>query len=547
MTPPPKTLPLLLLFLLIAPHLLASASAAFVSRGLSASDAARIRRRQLLQYSSGGDHGHDDVAAVDPSYSFPNPRLRDAYVALQAWRRAILSDPRNVTGTWHGPDVCAYAGIFCAPSPTDPHLTVVASVDLNHADLAGHLPEELGLLTDLAVLHLNSNRFCGLLCALHELDLSNNRLVGPFPDVVLRMPGLRYLDLRYNDFEGPSSSTASSTPSSSTPTDSASGIPDNVGNSPASVLVLANNDFGGCLPASVANMSGTLDQIILMNTGLKSCIPPEIGALKGLTVLDLSFNKLMGAIPGELAGLRSVEQLDLGHNRLVGDVPEGICHLPRLQNFTYSYNFITGEPRVCLLVDHVFDRRNCVPDRPDQRSPEHCSFFENHHSTTPHRRHPTTRCHRRTGTSRHRRLQPTPRSHRRHTTRYHRRTATSRHHLQPTTSRHHRHLQSTTIRHRRPTTRCRRRTGTSRRRRHRPASPSTTTRRRHRLPPRRTRRCRPRSGTRHPRRHHGSCPSCRCTTTRPRPRRRPGGRREKLDSFREFFFPYLVIGHTVHC
>ena len=137
MTTPPRntTLPILLVFLLLAPHLLATpAAAAFASRGLSASDAAHIRRRQLLQYHGGGGDDGSDVV-VDPSYAFPNPRLRDAYVALKAWRRAILSDPHNVTGSWTGPDVCAYGGVYCAPSPQDPGLTVVASVDLNHADL----------------------------------------------------------------------------------------------------------------------------------------------------------------------------------------------------------------------------------------------------------------------------------------------------------------------------------------------------------------------------------------------------------------------------
>ncbi|KAL5228303.1 hypothetical protein ABZP36_016568 [Zizania latifolia] len=340
--------------------------------------------------SSGGGHGGGagDVP-VDQSYAFPNPRLRDAYVAMQAWKRAVLSDPRNVTATWHGPDVCAYYGVFCAPAPHDPHLVVVAGVDLNHADLAGHLPDELGMLTDLAVLHVNSNRFCGLvprsldkLGLLHELDLSNNRLVGAFPDVVLRLPSLRYLDLRFNDFEGPVPSELFDRPLDAIFLNSNRlrfQIPDNVGNSPASVLVLANNDFGGCLPASVANMSGTLDEIILMNTGLKSCIPPELGMLTGLTVLDISHNKLMGAIPAELARLEKIEQLDLGHNRLVGEVPEGICHLPHLQNFTYSYNFITGEPPVCMHVKALDDRRNCIPDRPDQRPAEQCQFFNTHH------------------------------------------------------------------------------------------------------------------------------------------------------------------------
>jgi hypothetical protein len=54
----------------------------------------------------------------------------DEGVALQAWRRAILSDPYNVMGSWLGANVCAYHGGFYVPSPQDPDLTVVASVDL---------------------------------------------------------------------------------------------------------------------------------------------------------------------------------------------------------------------------------------------------------------------------------------------------------------------------------------------------------------------------------------------------------------------------------
>jgi hypothetical protein len=134
--------------------------------------------------------------------------------------------------------VCNYTDVYCVPLPFGPDrrsALVVAEVDLNHGDIAGFLPPELALLPDLALLHLNSNRFCDVLPRalrrlrlLHELDLSNNCFVGPFSDVVLDLPTLRFLGVRFNDFEGtraPSclaSSTARSTPSSSTTTASAS-------------------------------------------------------------------------------------------------------------------------------------------------------------------------------------------------------------------------------------------------------------------------------------------------------------------------------------
>ncbi|KAK9021805.1 hypothetical protein V6N11_011774 [Hibiscus sabdariffa] len=72
----------------------------------------------------------------------------------------------------------------CAPALDDPKQRAVAGVDLNHADIAGYLPVELGLLTDIAPIHLNSNRFCGKipksfsrLELLYESDVSNNRFI----------------------------------------------------------------------------------------------------------------------------------------------------------------------------------------------------------------------------------------------------------------------------------------------------------------------------------------------------------------------------------
>lgn len=340
----------------------------------AAADAAAGQQRRTL------------LAGDDNAYAFPNPRLRDAYVALQSWKRAILSDPRNVTGSWSGPDVCAYYGVFCAAALDDPCSRAVAGLDLNHGDIAGTFPDELGLLTDIAVLHLNSNRFAGTLpetlpklSLLHELDVSNNRLSGGFPQHILCLPNVKYVDIRFNNLCGPVPPAIFDKNIDALFINNNHfefELPENLGNSPASVIVLANlGKLSGCIPPSIGKMAGTLNELVILNSGVKSCIPQEIGQLRELTVLDLSFNELQGTLPESMAGLRSLEQLDVAHNELSGHIPEAICALPRLANFTYSFNYFCGEPERCAALRRNDDRQNCIAGRPDQRPADQCLAF----------------------------------------------------------------------------------------------------------------------------------------------------------------------------
>ncbi|KAG6419496.1 hypothetical protein SASPL_121718 [Salvia splendens] len=332
-------------------------------------------------------HHHSPAAGRHAQKNATAIRLRQAYDALQSWKRVIYSDPRQLTSNWRGPDVCAYTGVFCAPHPNDTSITsTVAGIDLNHGDLAGFLPESLGLLSDLALLHLNSNRFCGVLPSslanlslLFELDLSNNRFVGPFPAVVLSLPSLHYLDLRFNEFEGPVPNQLFNNKLDAIFINNnrlTSVIPASLGSSSASVVVFANNRFSGCLPPSIAKFADTLEELLLINSSISGCLPVELGFLYKLRVLDVSQNDIVGEIPYSLAGLAHLEQLNLGHNRLTGAVPEGICALPNLVNFTFSYNFLCEEEGICgnLTARGVAydDRRNCLPEKPRQRSKKEC-------------------------------------------------------------------------------------------------------------------------------------------------------------------------------
>ncbi|RYQ95219.1 hypothetical protein Ahy_B08g090281 [Arachis hypogaea] len=99
-----------------------------------------------------------------PSGSSSESNLDGAYTALQAWKFAITDDPKKILGTWVGPNVCSYKEVFCDFTEDEmgasaSAFSVVASMDLNHANFQGTLVKELFLLTDMSLFHLNSNSY----------------------------------------------------------------------------------------------------------------------------------------------------------------------------------------------------------------------------------------------------------------------------------------------------------------------------------------------------------------------------------------------------
>ena len=89
--------------------------------------------------------------------------------------------------------------------------------------------------------------------------------------------------------------------------------------------------------------------------GLWGTIPPELGALDELRVLQLRGNVLTGSIPPELGRLTHLEELDLTDNYLGGHVPKELSSLTALEDLTLGGNFLTG----CIppkLAGLEFDR-----------------------------------------------------------------------------------------------------------------------------------------------------------------------------------------------
>ncbi|URD88819.1 Pollen-specific leucine-rich repeat extensin-like protein, partial [Musa troglodytarum] len=203
---------------------------------LSNAETASIVHHQLLALSEKGDLLDDLEFDVEIDAAIANPCLRCTYIALKAWKKAMYSDTHNFTGNWVSPD--------------------------------------LGLFINVALLHINSNRLYNIipqsisrLKLLHELDACNNRFVGLFPDVALRLLSLKHLDLRFNDFEGALLSALFDKELDAIFLNDnrfSSQMLDNFGNSKASVVVIDNNKIYGCLSNSIGKMTTTLNEFVLI-------------------------------------------------------------------------------------------------------------------------------------------------------------------------------------------------------------------------------------------------------------------------------------------
>ncbi|KAJ7514908.1 hypothetical protein O6H91_23G065700 [Diphasiastrum complanatum] len=351
-------------------HLLAQAAAIFQAYS---HDAPTLPRNQVT---------------IEPSADQCNNSLADAYIALQQWKKAITNDPLRITATWVGPNVCNYGGVFCSPSPDNSSENVVSGIDLNHAHLAGTLPEEIALLNYLALFHVNSNDFEGFipfsfrkLSLLFELDLSNNRFFGAFPVHLLDLPSVAYLDLRFNRFEGvlPASLFNKQTLDAIFLNDNrlVGAIPFNLGDSAVSVVNFANNLFDGSIPDTVGQMHKTLNEILFLNNSLSGCIPRQIGELTQLTIFDASFNRLGGTLPDTISAMISLIGLNIADNLLTGFIPAAICNLQSLRSINFSNNFFTGVSPECLrsLSIKVDESENCIPNGALQRSLQQCKDF----------------------------------------------------------------------------------------------------------------------------------------------------------------------------
>ena len=107
------------------------------------------------------------------------------------------------------------------------------------------------------------------------------------------------------------------------------------------VLDLGVNYLTGTIPPELGGLAN-LRELDLRWNDLIGTIPPELGGLANLRVLDLGFNYLTSTIPPELGGLANLRELDLGWNDLTGTIPPELGGLANLRELSLDDNELTG-------------------------------------------------------------------------------------------------------------------------------------------------------------------------------------------------------------
>ncbi|KAB1227640.1 Receptor-like protein 12 [Morella rubra] len=240
-----------------------------------------------------------------------------------------------------------------------PHSCALQTLDLSGNQLEGKLPKSLANCTKLEVFNVGNNHLkdlfpCHLknISMLRVLVLRSNKFKGPIngcPGPDFTWTRLQIFDVASNNFTGkfPFKNLSAW-----------KAMMDGEDEARSELTHLQFNFLGfdelhyqDSVSVTVKGLDIELVKILTIFTSIDlSCnsldgrIPEEVGVLKSLYVLNLSHNGFTGQIPISLANLTHLESLDLSSNKLTGNIPVQLAEsLNFLSVLNLSFNQLVGK------------------------------------------------------------------------------------------------------------------------------------------------------------------------------------------------------------
>ncbi|KAG7348249.1 RHS repeat-associated core domain containing protein [Nitzschia inconspicua] len=346
----------------------------------------------------------------DPFKVYQRYALMALYFATsgQLWEEIPWTDNTMV-------HTCDFVGVDC-----DEKRQVVI-LNLYLRKLRGRIPDDLGLLTQLTSLTLNSNLLEGdiptflfdKLTNLESLDLSQNEfsstlnpsiskltnlkyllldqltgLTGTLPESLKTLSNLRLLRLEQSQMKAPIFDFVPHWPKLETldlkqslftgtiPTSiaewenlkflnminsriNATNLPSEIGlmSNLVEFQVWSTTADGGTIPTELGNCN-QLEVLSIQGSNFVGQIPSELGRLTKLYLLLLE-GSLTGKVPSELGLLTNLNYLSLALNNIVGQLPEELGNVKQLARLQVHYTDLTGSIPNGVCNDSIDITRSC--------------------------------------------------------------------------------------------------------------------------------------------------------------------------------------------
>ncbi|CAB9507803.1 Leucine Rich Repeat [Seminavis robusta] len=241
---------------------------------------------------------------------------------------------------------------------------------LDQNNLAGSIPEELFLLTNLQTVSMALNELqgtistnVGMLTALEGLSIADLEDAGTIPSEIGVLTNLRFLSIDRNNHQGSIPSelwqlTNLDTLGLTTHPQLKGSLPTEIGLfSNLRWLIMDNCDYSGTIPTEIG-LATTLEWLVLLENRFSGTLPSEVGTLPNIVVFSVAGDMMEGTLPTELGLLTTLTLLRFADNQFSGAVPTEFGLLTEL-NITLSFKhngFLTGTiPSELGLLSNLYE------------------------------------------------------------------------------------------------------------------------------------------------------------------------------------------------